>query len=243
VTLRIRIDPSPATAEFDRGEVVRIGRGRANDVRVGHQRIGGRWTVSTAHAEVRWDGTRWSTLNVSARTGLLHIYEPGYEDVPVEPGRPWVPVRHRWAYAVGRPDHRFHVVCATDDHRGPGIGAAPVPPRDGDEAEAAAADAAEDPTMSLDDVVALRLTPLERDVLLAYYSDFALLPRPPVLAPRAHDEAARRLGRSRDSTRKAIERVNEKIARVDDAPTIASGRNVSTEIGRWLTRAGVLDPT
>ena len=37
------------------------------------------------------------------------------------------------------------------------------------------------------------LTALERDVLLAYYSDFTLLPRPAVLAPRAHDEAARRL--------------------------------------------------
>ncbi|HXH58888.1 hypothetical protein, partial [Iamia sp.] len=226
-----------------------------NEVRVGHQRIGGRWTVSTAHAEVRWDGTRWSTLNVSARPGLLHVYEPGYEDVPLEPGRPWVPVRHRWAYAVGRPDHRFHLVCATDDHRGPGIGApAAQTDDDGDsggddsreagaDAEGTQSDAVEDPTMSLDDVVVLRLTPLEHDVLRAYYSDFAVLPRPPVLVPRAHDEAARRLGRSRDSTRKAIERVNEKIARVDDAPTIASGRNVSTEIGRWLTRAGILDPT
>lgn len=253
MTLRIRIDPGPGSAEFGRDEVVRIGRGRANEVRVGHQRIGGRWTVSSAHAELRWDGTRWSTLNVSARTGLLHVYEPGYEDVPLEPGRPWVPVRHRWAYAVGRPDHRFHVVCATDDHRGPGIGTAlaATAATDGDDdsrdagvdVEGTQIDAVEDPTMSLDDVVALRLTVLERDVLLAYYSDFAVLPRPPMLAPRAHDEAARRLGRSRDSTRKAIERVNEKIARVDDAPPVASGRNVSTEIGRWLTRAGVLDPT
>ena len=96
--------------------------------------------------------------------------------------------------------------------------------------------------MSLDDVVALALTALERDVLLAYYSDFTLLPRPAVLAPRAHDEAARRLGRTRDSTRKAIERVNEKIARTPGAPAAASGRTVSTEIGRWLARTGVIDP-
>ena len=40
-----------------------------------------------------------------------------------------------------------------------------------------------------------------RDALLAYYSGFVLLPRPAVLEPRSHDEAARRLGRSKDSTR------------------------------------------
>ena len=86
------------------------------------------------------------------------------------------------------------------------------------------------------------LTPLERAVVLAYYRDFARLPRPPTLEPRSHDEAANRVGRSRDSTRKAIERVNEKIAAAHDAPAIAPGRNVSAEIGRWLARSGILDP-
>jgi len=89
----------------------------------------------------------------------------------------------------------------------------------------------------------LSLTPLELEVLLAYYSDFAVLPRPTTLGPRSHDETARRLGRSTDSTRKAIERVNEKISRFDGAPAIATGRNVSEEIGRWLARSGVLDPS
>ncbi len=233
MTIRLQVDPAPWTASFGRDHVVRIGRSRTADVRVGHQRIGDRWTVSSEHAELRWDGTRWSTGNVSARTGLLHVYEPGYEEVPLEPGRPWVPVRHRWALAFGPPDHRTVVVCSTDDHRGPGSAAAV--------AEAGPADDP-DPTMSLDDVLVPTLTALERDVLLAYYSDFALLPRPAVLAPRAHDEAARRLGRSRDSTRKAIERVNEKVARSPGAPAAASGRNVSTEIGRWLARAGLIDP-
>lgn len=231
MTIRLQVDPASWVAEFGRDHVVRIGRGRTADVRVGHQRIGDRWTVSSEHAELRWDGTRWSTGNVSARTGLLHVYEPGYEEVPLEPGRPWVPVRHRWALAFGPPDHRTVVVCTTDDHRGPGIG---------EEAPATVDDP--DPTMSLDDAAPVAVTALERDVLLAYYSDFALLPRPAVLAPRAHDEAARRLGRSRDSTRKAIERVNEKIARTPGAPAAASGRTVSTEIGRWLARKGVIDP-
>lgn len=243
MTLRLRVDPAPWTTEFERAHVARIGRGRANDVRVGHQRIGGRWTVSVVHAELRWDGTRWSTLNVSERRGLLHAYEPGYEEVPLEPGRPWVPVRHRWCLSFGRPDHRFAVLCTTDDHQAPGGGADeatephPTPPaRTGD-------GGGDDPTMSLDDVIALPLTALERDVLLAYYSDFALLPRPAVLAPRSHDEAARRLGRSRDSARKAIERVNDKVARTPGAPAAASGRTVSAEIGRWLARTGVIDPT
>ncbi len=99
-----------------------------------------------------------------------------------------------------------------------------------------------DPTAGLEEIIALTFTPLERDVVLAYYSDFALLPRPPTLEPRSHDEAARRLGRSRDSTRKAIERVNEKISRAEEAPAMATGRNVSAEIGRWLARTGTLDP-
>lgn len=246
MTVRLQVDPRPWVATFERGHVVQVGRGRAADVRVGHQRIGDRWTVSSRHAELRWDGTRWSTRNVSTRAGLLHVYEPGYEEVPLEPGRPWVPVRHRWALVLGPPDHRTTVVCATDDHRGPGIG------RDGPPAEAEADDAGDagdadgavdpDPTMSLDDDVPVVLTALERDVLLAYYSDFALLPRPAVLAPRSHDEAARRLARSRDSTRKAVERANDKIARAAGAPAAATGRNVSTEIGRWLARSGLIDP-
>ena len=230
----MQVDPAPWVAAFERDHVVRIGRSRTADVRVGHQRIGDRWTVSSQHAELRWDGTRWSTLNVSTRTGLLHVYEPGYEEVPLEPGRPWVPVRHRWTLAFGPPDHRTVVVATTDDHHRPGGGDDPPdPPVEADDP---------DPTMSLDDVAAVALTALERDVLLAYYSDFALLPRPAVLAPRAHDEAARRLGRSRDSTRKAIERANEKVARAPGAPAAATGRNVTPEIGSWLARAGLIDP-
>jgi hypothetical protein len=237
MTLRIRLHPASWGSAYERDETVRVGRGRGSDVRVGHERVQGLWTVSRTHAELRWDGTRWSTLNVSDKPGLLRVYEPGFEEVPLEPGRPWVPVRHRWSYAIGRPDHRFHVVCETDDHKGPaGLdGLLPPDPDSPGYVE-------DDPTAGLDSVVALLLTPLERGVLLAYYSDFALLPRPPTLEPRSHDEAARRLGRSRDSTRKAIERVNEKISQVHDAPPIATGRNVSAEIGRWLARAGALDP-
>ncbi len=238
MTIRLQVDPHPWVATFERNHVVQVGRSRAADVRVGHQRIGDRWTVSSRHAELRWDGTRWATHNVSTRAGLLHVYEPGYEEVPLEPGRPWVPVRHRWALVLGPPDHRTTVVCATDDHRGPGVAGALVPaPTD----DPLAADDP-DPTMSLDDDVPVALTALERDVLLAYYSDFALLPRPAVLAARSHDEAARRIGRSRDSTRKAVERANDKIARVSGAPAAATGRTVSTEIGRWLARSGLIDP-
>lgn len=240
MTLRARVHPAGGGAAFGREHIVRLGRGRTNDVRVGHERVQGRWTVSKTHAEIRWDGTRWSTLNVSDKPGLLWVYEPGFEEVPVEPGRPWVPVRHRWSYAVGRPGHRFHVTCETDDHKGPaavpGDGwLLPVDPERPGYVE-------DDPTAGVESAVALALTPLERGVLLAYYSDFALLPRPATLEPRSHDEAARRLGRSKDSTRKAIERVNDKIARLHDAPPIASGRKVSAEIGRWLARAGALDP-
>jgi hypothetical protein len=32
------------------------------------------------------------------------------------------------------------------------------------------------------------------------------------------------------------------MGRATDAPTIATGRNVAGEIGRWLARAGVIDP-
>lgn len=241
MTLRVRVHPATWTAGYDRDRIVRMGRGLTNEVRVGHERVDGQWTVSRTHAEVRWDGTRWSTLNVSDKPGLLRVYEPGFEEVPLEPGRPWAPVRHRWCYAIGRPGHRFHVVCSTDDHKGPaaaapeGLGLVPIDPDQPGYVE-------EEPTAGLDGTVSLLLTPLERRVLLAYYSDFARLPRPPTLEPRSHDEAAHRLERSRDSTRKAIERVNEKISRAHDAPPAATGRTVSAEIGRWLARAGALDP-
>ncbi len=236
MTIRVRIHDETWTASFERDHVVRIGRGRTSDIRVGNQLVQGRWTVSKAHLEIRWDGTRWSSQNVSDKPGLLHVYEPGYEEVPLEPGRPWVPVRHRWSYAIGRPDHRFHVVCATSDHLGPAavLGDRGSFAHDDDEPD--------EPTAGLDTVVALSFTALERRVLLAYYDRFARLPRPATLEPRSHDEAAHRLGRSRDSTRKAIERVNEKIRAAHDAPAIATGRNVSAEIGRWLARSGTLDP-
>jgi hypothetical protein len=204
---------------------------------VGRERIDGRWTVSKLHAEISWDGSRWSTLNVSNKPGLLLVYEPGYEEVPIESGRAWVPLRHRWSYGFGRPGRQFHVVCETDDHRGP-AGTALRLAIPGTE-EIAFHD--DEPTAGIESVLALRLTQLELDVLLSYYSDFTALPRPPTLEPRSHDEAARRLGRSVDSTRKAVERVNDKIGRFDGAPPIASGRNVSAEIGRWLARTGVLD--
>jgi hypothetical protein len=257
VTVRVRIHGEQWTASFGRDRAVRIGRGRSSDVRVGNQLVQGRWTVSKVHVRLEWDGTRWSTLNVSDKAGLLAVYEPGYEEVPLEPGRPWVPVRHRWSYSIGRPGHRFHVVCATDDHRGPaavvgpgggtrlgpgdggvpgvgaGAGGGPADGGPGDEDE---------PTAGFDTHVALSFTALERQVALAYYSAFARLPRPATLEPRSHDEAAHRLRRSRDSTRKAIERVNEKVRAAHDAPAIATGRNVSAEIGRWLARSGTLDP-
>jgi hypothetical protein len=86
-------------------------------------------------------------------------------------------------------------------------------------------------------------TPLEQAVLLAYYGDFARLPRPAILEPASHYQAARRLGRSTDSARKAIERINDKIARGQDPPPAATGRQLSAEIGRWLARAGALDTT
>src|SRR4051794_11456594 len=119
MTLEIVVHPAPWTARFGRDRVVCLGRARSNDVWVGRQLVGGRSTVSKRHAQIRWDGTRWATLNVSDKPGLLRVYEPGYEEVPLEPGRPWVPVRHRWCLSFGRPDHPFSVICRTDDHRGP----------------------------------------------------------------------------------------------------------------------------
>ena len=94
MTLRVQVHPAAWTSRFARDQHVRVGRGRQNEVRVGHQPVQGRWTVSKVHAEVGWDGTRWSTTNVSDKPGLLQ-YQPGYEAVVLEPGRPWVPVRHR----------------------------------------------------------------------------------------------------------------------------------------------------
>lgn len=243
MTIRVRLDGVAWTASFERDHTVRLGRGRTADVRVGHQLVQGRWTVSKAHVEIRWDGTRWSTTNVSDKPGLLSVYEPGYEEVPLEPGRRWAPVRHRWSYAIGRPDHRFHVICATDDHLAPTF--APRHPGEGawpDLVDVDDLDDEDEPTAGLDTAFALSFTSLERKVLLAYYGEFAQLPRPATLEPRSHDEAAHLLGRSRDSTRKAIERINEKIRAAPDAPAIATGRNVSAEIGRWLARSGSLDP-
>jgi hypothetical protein len=234
MTLRIRFHPAEYEAAYERGRVVTMGRSRGNDVRVGHVRVDGVFTVSKRHIEIRWDGTRWSTWNVSDKAGLLRVYEPGYEEVPLEPGRRWVPVRHRWCYSVGWPDHPFHVVCTTDDHAGPAATGA-------DDTDSGAEPPGEDATMEVAGTAALGLTALERDVLAAYYADFVQLPRPETLAPRSHDEVARRLERSRDSTRKAIERANEKIGRIPGAPPIAMGRNVSDEIGRWLVRTGALD--
>ena len=236
MTLRAQVYPGAWVSRFTRDRVVRLGRARNNDVRVGHELVQGRWTVSKCHLELRWDGTRWSSANTSDKAGLLQVYEPGYEPVLLEPGRHWVPMRHRWCYDVGRPDHPFHVVCQTDDHKGPAILLGPSQPPSG------ALGADEEETALFEGVTALSFTVLERDVLLAYYSGFALLPRPSTLEPRSHKEAARRLGRSQDSARKAIERVNEKISAIGEAPPIAIGRNVSPEIGRWLARTGILDP-
>jgi hypothetical protein len=227
MTLQVQVLPIGDAISFERDRVVSIGRGRASDVGVGQERVQGRWTVSKDHLRLRWDGSRWSTLNVSDKAGLLRVYEPGYEEVPLESGRVWTPVRHRWSYSIGRPGSPFHVVCATDDHRGPaGIaGMSAAAPNRLQPGGVAPFD--EEPTAGLEGVLVLSLTSLELEVLLSYYAEFALLPRPATLAPRPHDEAARRLGRSTDSTRKAI----------------ATGRNVSGEIGRWLARTGVLDST
>lgn len=234
VTLDVRVERGAASTSFERGTVVRVGRGRSSDVRVGHDAVQGRSTVSRAHLEIGWDGGRWSTLNVSDKAGLLHVYEPGYEEVPLEPGRPWVPMRHRWAYRLGVADQPFHVVCETDDHR------SGEPVVDGAVAGEGAPD--EDATLAVELVAMPLLTDLERAVLVAYYGEFATLPRPATLEPRSHAAAAHHLARSRDSTRKGIERVNEKVGRVRGAPAAAAGRTISAEIGRWLARAGLLDP-
>ena len=235
MTLRISAPTAHWALEFPRvrGSEVVVGRGRTADVRVGHERVEGRWTVSKAHAVVVWDGLRWSTTNVSEKPGLMHVYEPGYEEAPVEPGRNWVPARHRWSYSFGSAGHRFEVVCETDDHA---VLTAPVT------TTREVADDDEEPTAGLDTVVALQFTDLELATIRAYYGAFGVLPRPSTLQPASHDAAAAQLGRSRDSLRKAVERINEKISSVVGAPELAAGRNVSGEIGRWLARLGLLDP-
>ena len=142
MTLRVKIHPAPWVAEFPRDHIVRVGRGRTNDVRVGHELVGGRFTVSKNHFQLRWDGTRWSTLNVSDKPGLLAVYEPGYEEVPLEPGRPWVPVRHRWSYALGSPA-TASTWCAppTTTRTGDRVGLRGPLPHPGPEAAADAGDA------------------------------------------------------------------------------------------------------
>lgn len=225
------VDEVAGAERFTPGAVVRIGRAADVDLRVGDRRVGGRWTVSDRHVEVRWDGVRWATSNVSSRSGLLRVYEPGWEEIVLEPGRSWSPVRHRWSYALGLPERFFHVVCVTDDHEPAGDAVAPA--RGGDDEEA---------TAVLPAVTLPLFTELERAVVAAYYGDFGCLPRPSVLEASSHAEAARRLGRSTDSARKAVERVNQKLARVVDAPAAATGRTISPEIGRWLARVGLLDP-
>lgn len=239
MTLRISVPPARWVIEFSRDsdEPVVLGRARTADVRVGDERVQGRWTVSKVHAEIRWDGIRWTTTNRSGKPGLLHVYEPGYEEAPLEPGRTWTPVRHRWSYAFGRVGHRFPVVCTTDDHEAllSTMIAHPA-------SEVEDGDPDDEPTAGIEALVRLVFTDLELDTLRAYYGEFAALPRPVTLEPASHDVAALRLDRSRDSLRKALERINDKISRVQGSPPAATGRNVSPEIGRWLARVGVLDP-
>ena len=237
MTLRISVPPARGVVEYSPEliEPIVLGRARSADVRVGDERVQGRWTVSKAHAEVRWDGVRWTTTNVSGKPGLLHVYEPGYEEAPLEPGRTWTPVRHRWSYSFGRAGYRFDVVCTTDDHQT--LTAIVV-----DEERVDRLDPDDEPTAGVEALVRLVFTDLELETLHAYYGGFAALPRPSTLEPASHDAAALRLSRSRDSLRKALERINEKISRVQGSPPVAIGRNVSPEIGRWLARVGVLDP-
>jgi len=239
VALTVRPAGAAAPSRFSVGDVVRVGRGPGNDIRVGDLPVDGAWTVSGHHVEIHWHSGRWTTTNVSSRPGLLHVYEPGWEDLLLQPGRSWAPCRHRWSYGLGRPGHLFPLVCSTDDHfdapGSPGSpGSAGSPGGDPNGAD-------EDNTAVLPTVTWPIFTPLEQAVLLAYYGDFARLPRPAILEPASHRQAARRLGRSTDSARKAIERINEKIARAQDAPPAATGRQLSAEIGRWLARAGALD--
>jgi hypothetical protein len=77
VTSWAQVHPGGCASTFTRDRIVRVGRARNSDVRVGHELVQGRWTVSKFHLEVRWDGARWSSANVSDKPGLLHVYEPG----------------------------------------------------------------------------------------------------------------------------------------------------------------------
>lgn len=240
----LAIAGSETASRFDQGTRARVGRAEDSDLRVGDRLVDGAWTVSAYHVEVPWDGERWTTTNVSSRPGLLHVYEPGWEDMALEPGRSWAPARHRWSYGLGRPGHLFHVVCTTDDHiEAPPAGLG-LPSREERPIGGQAGEPGEpgEATALLPAVTGPVFTPLERAVLLAYYGEFGLLPRPAVLEPASHRQAARRLGRSTDSARKALERINEKIARAPGAPPNAHGRQLSAEIGRWLARRGALDP-
>lgn len=239
MTLRISLPPARGVVEFstDIAQPIVLGRARIADVRVGDERVQGRWTVSKVHADVRWDGIRWTTTNLSGKPGLLYVYEPGYEEAPLEPGRAWTPLRHRWSYSFGRVGHRFDVVCTTDDHQTLAAAAVAETMHNVDTLEPD-----DEPTAGIEALVRLAFTDLELEVLGAYYGDFAALPRPLSLEPASHDAAALRLDRSRDSLRKALERINDKISRVQGSPPTATGRNVSPEIGRWLARVGVLDP-
>jgi hypothetical protein len=214
---------------FEPGSVVRIGRGPANDVIVGDTQLEGAWTVSAHHIEIQWDSGRWTTTNVSSRFGLLHVYEPGWEATLLEPGRSWAPNRGRWSYGLGRPGQLFQVVCTSNDHMNPPSSVETVA-------------TSEDITAILPVIASPVFTLFEQQVLFAYYGDFARLPRPAVMEPASHQRAAQLVGRSTDSARKAIERINEKISRSNDPPWAATGRNVSSEIGRWLARTGALDP-
>ena len=248
MTLRVEVQTGGWSAAFDREQAIGLGRARTNDVWVGRDLVHGRFTVSKRHAELGWDGTRWQVVNVSDKPGLLRVYEPGFEEVPIEPGRPWVAVRRRWGLSFGQPDHPFHVVCDTDDH----VLAPRAAPTGNDLATVSSGvfgAFAEDepvgdddePTILVDPIVHVGFTALELEVLRAYYDDFTRLPRPAVLEPRQHDVVARRLGRTKDSVRKAVARANAKIAAEPGAPAIATGRNVSGEIARWLVRTGLLD--
>ena len=244
MTVRVVRHGEDWSGTFERASTVRLGRARTNDVWVGRELVQGRFTVSKQHAELRWDGRRWHVVNVSDKPGLLRAYEPGFEEVPIEPGRRWVPVRHRWGLAFGQPAHPFHVVCETDDHAVaplvvPAGNALPTLATGVFGEDAVAADD-DEPTILVDPIIHVAFTPLELEVIAAYYGDFEVLPRPPVLEPRQHDVVARRLGRSKDSVRKAVERANAKIAAEPGAPAIATGRNVSAEIARWLVRTGLL---
>jgi hypothetical protein len=245
VLLFITTASEPGARAFSTETIVRIGRGPDNDVVVGDTQVDGEWTVSSNHVEVRFDGERWTTRNVSSRSGLLQVYEPGWEPTTLEPGRSWSPMRHRWSYGLGRPGQVFYVVCRTSEAAQDRL-ATDVTDTPDMTGNPAAARKEVDPmtgesTALLPAVSLPVFTELEQQVLYAYYADFARLPRPPILEPASHTEAARRLGRTSDSGRKAIERINEKIARARDAPRAATGRHVSGEIGRWLARVGALD--